>query len=225
MNEVIFRTLPDDLWYMWYLILLVCLLLLIKLSDSKEFFKIVGIGRSDISYSKKILAPVEKIKGQNLLTFLFRGLTFSFFVFLLTKESGVLAGHNISIYFIFFVWFAYSTIRLLLEVITGLLWKSIRLFLQLISRRALLKSKAAFVLFIFLLFGSYEPLQHLIYWSIVGFIYILYYLFGYQSYAASYSPLIRKKFLLFILYICALEIIPLWIAFDLANQWTINNVL
>ena len=64
----------------------------------------------------------------------------------------------------------------------------------------------------------YTPINNEIYWTIAGGIYLVYYIIGYLFFANPYRQLIQTKLILFILYICTLEIGPLWVLFELISQ-------
>ena len=122
------------------------------------------------------------------------------------------------IYMVIGVWFGYTLVKFVLEMMIGLFWRSRQLLLEVIVRRGLLKTKAAFLLLIFILISQYLPINNAIYWAIAWGIYLMYYIIGYLFFANPYRQLIRKKILLFILYICTLEIGPLWVLFELISQ-------
>ena len=207
----------DDSNVMWYTLLLLCILLLIKVRDQELFFSITRISQTDIPSTKKINAPTEKIKIQDIITFGFRGLVFGYFVNKLLVHWHLIDALT-PIYLVIGVWLGYTIAKFVLEFIIGLFWKSWRMLLEVILRRGLLKTKAAFILFISILFSNYPPLDHQIYWGCIGLIYIMYYIIGYQSFAKPYQQLIQKKKVLFISYICTLEIGPFWVLFVLLNQ-------
>jgi hypothetical protein len=207
----------DDSTAMWYSLLLLCILLVIKVRDQGLFFSITRISQTDIPSTKKINAPSENIKIQDIITLAFRGFTFGYFVHKLLIHW-YLIDELTPIYLIIGVWLGYTIAKFVLEFIIGLFWKSWRMLLEVILRRGLLKTKAAFILFISILFSNYPPLDHQIYWGCIGLIYIMYYIIGYQSFAKPYQQLIQKKKVLFISYICTLEIGPFWVLFVLLNQ-------
>ena len=202
---------------MWYSLLLLCILLVIKVRDQGLFFSITRISQTDIPSTKKINAPSENIKIQDIITFAFRGFAFGYFVYKLLVHWYLIDALT-PIYLVIGVWLGYTTAKFVLEFIIGLFWKSWRMLLEVTLRRGLLKTKAAFILFISIFFSNYPPLDHQIYWGGVGLIYILYYIIGYQSFAKPYQQLIQKRKILFISYICTLEIGPLWVLFVLLNQ-------
>ena len=202
---------------MWYSLLLLCFLLVIKVRDQGSFFSIIRINQTDIPSTKKINTPSENIKIQDIITFAFRGFAFGYFVYKLLVHW-YLIDVLTPIYLVIGVWLGYTTAKFVLEFIIGLFWKSWRMLLEVTLRRALLKTKASFILFTSILFSNYPPLDHQIYWGSVGLIYILYYIIGYQFFAKPYRQLIQKRKVLFISYICILEIGPLWVLFVLLNQ-------
>ncbi len=202
---------------MWYSLLILCILIMIKIRDQVLFFSITRISQSNIPSTKKINAPSENIKIQDIISFAFRGLVFGYFVYKLLVNFHLI-NELTPIYLVIGVWLGYTTAKFVLEFIIGLFWKSWRMLLEVILRRGLLKTKAAFILFISILFSNYPPIDHQIYWGGVGLIYILYYIIGYQSFAKPYQQLIQKKKILFISYICTLEIGPIWVLFVSLNQ-------
>ena len=202
---------------MWYSLLLLCILLVIKVRDQGSFFSIIRISQTDIPSTKKINAPSENIKIQDIITFAFRGFAFGYFVYKLLVHWYLIDALT-PIYWVIGVWLGYTTAKFVLEFIIGFFWKSWRMLLEVTLRRGLLKTKTAFILFISILFSNYPPLDHQIYWGSVGLIYILYYIIGYQFFAKPYKQLIQKRKVLFISYICTLEIGPLWVLFVLLNQ-------
>ena len=202
---------------MWYSLLLLSILIIIKVRDQVLFFSMTRISQTDIPSTKKINAPSENIKIQDIISFAFRGFVFGYFVYKLFVHSHLIDTLT-PIYLVISVWLGYTTAKFVLELIIGLFWKSWRMLLEVILRRGLLKTKAAFILFISILFSNYPPIDHQIYWGGVGLIYILYYIFGYQSFAKPYQQLIQKRKILFISYICTLEIGPIWVLFVLLNQ-------
>ena len=219
MNEIaLLRLTSDDSTGMWYCLLLLSILLLVKFSDQRLFFSITRIGHTDIPSTKKIDGPSENIKIQDVTAFVFRGLVFGYFTFTILVQWGLINATTTPIYMIIGVWFGYTLIKFILEMMIGLLWRSRRLLNEVILRRGLLKTKAAFLLFIFILISQYTPINNAIYWAIAGGIYLVYYLIGYMSFANPYQQLIRKKIVLFISYICTLEIGPLWVLFELIVQ-------
>ena len=202
---------------MWYSLLILCILIMIKIRDQVLFFSITRISQTNIPSTKKINAPSDNIKIQDIISFAFRGLVFGYFVYKLLVNLHLI-NELTPIYLVIGVWLGYTTAKFVLEFIIGLFWKSWRMLLEVILRRGLLKTKAAFILFISILFSNYPPIDHQIYWGGVGLIYILYYIIGYQSFAKPYQQLIQKKKILFISYICTLEIGPIWVLFVLLNQ-------
>ena len=202
---------------MWYSLLILCILIMIKIRDQVLFFSITRISQTNIPSTKKINAPSENIKIQDIISFAFRGFVFGYFVYKLLVNLHLI-NELTPIYLVIGVWLGYTTAKFILEFIIGLFWKSWRMLLEVILRRGLLKTKAAFILFISILFSNYPPIDHQIYWGGVGLIYILYYIFGYQSFAKPYQQLIQKRKILFISYICTLEIGPIWVLFVLLNQ-------
>lgn len=202
---------------MWYSLLILCILIMIKIRDQVLFFSITRISQTNIPSTKKINAPSENIKIQDIISFAFRGFVFGYFVYKLLVNLHLI-NELTPIYLVIGVWLGYTTAKFVLEFIIGLFWKSWRMLLEVILRRGLLKTKAAFILFISVLFSNYPPIDHQIYWGGVGLIYILYYIIGYQSFAKPYQQLIQKRKILFISYICTLEIGPIWVLFVLLNQ-------
>ena len=202
---------------MWYSLLILCILIMIKIRDQVLFFSITRISQTNIPSTKKINAPSENIKIQDIISFAFRGFVFGYFVYKLLVNLHLI-NELTPIYLVIGVWLGYTTAKFVLEFIIGLFWKSWRMLLEVILRRGLLKTKAAFILFISILFSNYTPIDHQIYWGGVGLIYILYYIIGYQSFAKPYQQLIQKRKILFISYICTLEIGPIWVLFVLLNQ-------
>ena len=207
----------DDSTVMWYSLLILCILIMIKIRDQVLFFSITRISQTNIPSTKKINAPSDNIKIQDIISFAFRGLVFGYFVYKLLVNLHLI-NELTPIYLVIGVWLGYTTAKFVLEFIIGLFWKSWRMLLEVILRRGLLKTKAAFILFISILFSNYPPIDHQIYWGGVGLIYILYYIVGYQSFAKPYQQLIQKRKILFISYICTLEIGPIWVLFVLLNQ-------
>ena len=203
---------------MWYCLLLLSILLLIKFSDQRLFFSITRIGHTDIPSTKKIDAPSENVKIQDVMAFVFRGLAFGYFTFTLLAQWELIDVSTTPIYMVIGVWLGYTLIKFILEMMIGLFWRSRRLLLEVVVRRGLLKTKAAFLLLIFILISQYPPINNVIYWTISGGIYLVYYIIGYLFFANPYRQLIRKKIVLFISYICTLEIGPLWVLFELINQ-------
>lgn len=202
---------------MWYSLLILCILIIIKIRDQVLFFSITRISQTNIPSTKKINAPSEKIKIQDIISFAFRGFVFGYFVYKLLVNLHLI-NELTPIYLVIGVWLGYTTAKFVLEFIIGLFWKSWRMLLEVILRRGLLKTKAAFILFISILFSNYPPIDHQIYWGGVGLIYILYYIIGYQYFAKPYQQLIQKRKILFISYICTLEIGPIWVLFVSLNQ-------
>ena len=203
---------------MWYCLLLLSILLLIKFSDQRLFFSITRIGHTDIPSTKKIDAPSENVKIQDVMAFVFRGLAFGYFTFTLLAQWELIDVSTTPIYMVIGVWLGYTLIKFILEMMIGLFWRSRRLLLEVVVRRGLLKTKAALLLLIFILISQYPPINNVIYWTISGGIYLVYYIIGYLFFTNPYRQLIRKKIVLFILYICTLEIGPLWVLFELINQ-------
>ena len=202
---------------MGYSLLILCILIMIKIRDQVLFFSITRISQTNIPSTKKINAPSDNIKIQDIISFAFRGLVFGYFVYKLLVNLHLI-NELTPIYLLIGVWLGYTTAKFVLEFIIGLFWKSWRMLLEVILRRGLLKTKAAFILFISILFSNYPPIDHQIYWGGVGLIYILYYIIGYQYFAKPYQQLIQKRKILFISYICSLEIGPIWVLFVLLNQ-------
>ena len=202
---------------MWYSLLILCILIMIKVRDQVLFFSITRISQTNIPSTKKINAPSENIKIQDIISFTFRGFVFGYFVYKLLLHWHLIDALT-PIYLVIGVWFGYTTAKFVLEFIIGLFWKSWRMLLEVILRRGLLKTKAAFLLFISIFLSNYPPIDHQTYWGGVGLIYILYYIIGYQSFSKPYQQLIQKRKVLFISYICTLEIGPLWVLFVLLNQ-------
>jgi hypothetical protein len=219
MNEIaLLRLTSDDSTGMWYCLLLLSILLLIKFSDQRLFFSITRISHTDIPSTKKIDAPSENIKIQDVMAFGFRGLVFGYFVFTLLAHWELIDAYTTPIYMVIGVWLGYTLVKFVLEMMIGLFWRSRQLFLEVIVRRGLLKTKAAFLLLIFILISQYPPINNAIYWVVAWGIYFVYYIIGYLFFANPYQQLIRKKIVLFISYICTLEIAPLWVLFELINQ-------
>ena len=203
---------------MWYCLLLLSILLLIKFRDQRLFFSITRISHTDIPSTKKIDAPSENIKIQDVMAFGFRGLVFGYFAFTLLGHWKLIDAYTTPIYMVIGVWLGYTLVKFVLEMMIGLFWRSRQLLLEVIVRRGLLKTKAAFLLLIFILISQYPPINNAIYWAIAWGIYLMYYIIGYLFFANPYRQLIRKKILLFILYICTLEIGPLWVLFEFISQ-------
>jgi hypothetical protein len=218
-NEIaLLRLTSDDSTGMWYCLLLLSILLLIKLRDQRLFFSITRIGHTDIPSTKKIDAPSENIKIQDVMAFVFRGLVFGYFAFTLLGHWELIDASNTPIYLVIGVWLGYTLVKFILEMMIGLLWRSRRLLLEVILRKGLLKTKVAFLLLVFILISQYPPVNNAIYWAISGGIYLVYYMIGYLFFANPYRQLIRKKIVLFISYICTLEIGPIWVLIELINQ-------
>ena len=203
---------------MWYCLLLLSILMIIKFSDQRLFFSITRIGHTDIPSTKKIDAPSENVKIQDVMAFGFRGLAFGYFTFTLLAHWKFIDAYTTPIYMVIGVWLGYTLVKFVLEMMIGLFWWSRRLLLEVVVRRSLLKTKAAFLLLIFILISQYPPINNVIYWTISGGISLVYYIIGYLFFANPYRQLIRKKIVLFISYICTLEIVPLWVLFELINQ-------
>ena len=203
---------------MWYCLLLLSILLLIKFRDQRLFFSITRIGHTDIPSTKKIDAPSENIKIQDVIAFGFRGLAFGYFAFTLLAHWELIDAYTTPIYMVIGVWLGYTLVKFVLEMMIGLFWRSRQLLLEVVVRRGLLKTKATFLLLIFILISQYPPINNAIYWAIAWGIYLMYYIIGYLFFANPYRQLIRKKIVLFISYICTLEIVPLWVLFELINQ-------
>ncbi|MFL2594626.1 MAG: DUF4271 domain-containing protein [Flavobacteriaceae bacterium] len=219
MNEIaLLRFTSDDSTGMWYCLLLLSILLLIKFSDQRLFFSITRIGHTDIPSTKKIDAPSENIKIQDVIAFGFRGLAFGYFAFTLLAHWELIDAYTTPIYMVIGVWLGYTLVKFVLEMMIGLFWRSRQLLLEVVVRRGLLKTKATFLLLIFILISQYPPINNAIYWAIAWGIYLMYYIIGYLFFANPYRQLIRKKIVLFISYICTLEIVPLWVLFELINQ-------
>ena len=123
--------------------------------------------------------------------------------------------HTLPLSIWLWVWLGYTLVKFVLEMMIGLFWRSRQLLLEVIVRRGLLKTKAAFLLLIFILISQYPPINNAIYWVIAWGIYLVYYIIGYLFFANPYRQLIRKKIVLFISYICTLEIVPFWVLFCL----------
>ena len=202
---------------MWYCLMLLSILLLIKLNDQRLFFSITRIGHTDIPSTKKIDAPSENIKTQDVMAFMFRGLVFGYFTSSLLLHWKLIDEFNVPIYLIIGIWLGYTLVKFILEMMIGLLWRSRCLLHEVIIRRGILKTKAAFLLLIFILISLYPPINNEIYWTIAGGIYLAYYTIGYMFFSKPYRQLIRKKIVLFILYICTLEIGPLWVMFEIIS--------
>ena len=203
---------------MWYCLLLLSILLLIKFRDQRLFFSITRIGHTDIPSTKKIDAPSENIKIQDVMAFGFRGLVFGYFAFTLLAHWKFIDTYTTPIYMVIGVWLGYTLVKFVLEMMIGLFWRSRHLLLEVIVRRGLLKTKAAFLLLIFILISQYPPINNAINWAIAGGVYFVYYIIGYLFFANPYRQLIRKKIVLFISYICILEIAPFWVLFEQLNQ-------
>ena len=152
------------------------------------------------------------------MAFGFRGLVFGYFAFTLLGHWKLIDAYTTPIYMVIGVWLGYTLVKFVLEMMIGLFWRSRQLLLEVIVRRGLLKTKAAFLLLIFILISQYPPINNAIYWAIAWGIYLMYYIIGYLFFANPYRQLIRKKIVLFISYICTLEIGPLWVLFELINQ-------
>jgi hypothetical protein len=218
-NEIaLLRLTSDDSTGMWYCLLLLSILLLIKFRDQRLFFSITRIGHTDIPSTKKIDAPSENIKIQDVIAFGFRGLAFGYFAFTLLAHWELIDAYTTPIYMVIGVWLGYTLVKFVLEMMIGLFWRSRQLLLEVVVRRGLLKTKATFLLLIFILISQYPPINNAIYWAIAWGIYLMYYIIGYLFFANPYRQLIRKKIVLFISYICTLEIVPLWVLFELINQ-------
>ena len=223
MNEdAILRLSTDDSTGMWYSLLILSILLLIKITDQRLFFSIVRIGYTDIPSTKKIDAPSFKIKIQNVMVFVFRGLVIGYFAFKLLMHLKLIDASDTPIYMLIIVWIGYTFLKFIFEMMVGLIWRSRRILLEVIVRRGVLKTKAAFLLMVFILISHYPPLNNYTYWVIVMLLYIVYYITGYVFFAKPYQQLIRKKIVLFISYICTLEIGPLWVMFMFIKH---NNAL
>ncbi len=203
---------------MWYCLLLLSILLLIKFRDQGLFFSITRIGHTDIPSTKKIDASSENIKIQDVLAFVFRGLVFGYFTFTLLAHWELIDASTTPIHMVIGVWLGYTLVKFIIEMMIGLVWRSSRILLEVIVRRGLLKTKATFLLLIFILISQYPPINNAIYWAIAGGIYLVYYLVGYLFFANPYQQLIRKKLVLFISYVCTLEIGTLWVLIELINQ-------
>ncbi|MDC3079568.1 hypothetical protein OA336_02380, partial [Flavobacteriaceae bacterium] len=145
---------------------------MIKVRDQVLFFSITRISQTNIPSTKKINAPSENIKIQDIITFAFRGFVFGYFVYKLLVHWHLIDALT-PIYLVIGVWLGYTTAKFVLEFIIGLFWKSWRMLLEVILRRGLLKTKGAFILFISILFSNYPLIDHEIYWGGVGLIYIL----------------------------------------------------
>ena len=158
------------------------------------------------------------MKFQDVIAFVFRGLVFGYFSFTILVQSELIDASITPIYVVILSWLGYTLVKFVLEMMIGLLWRSRRLLLQIILRRGLLKTKGAFLLLIFIIISLYPPINDMIYWAISGGIYLIYYIVGYLFFANPYWQLIRKKIMLFILYICTLEIGSLWVLYELINQ-------
>ena len=88
MNEIaLLRNTFHDSIGMWYCLLLSSILLIIKLIDQSLFFSITQISQTDIPSTKKIDAPAENMKFQDVIAFVFRGLVFGYFSFILLVQS------------------------------------------------------------------------------------------------------------------------------------------
>ena len=219
MNEIaLLRINFHDSTGMWYCLLLSSILLIIKLLDQSLFFSITRISHTDIPSTKKIDAPPENMKFQDVIAFVFRGLVFGYFSFTILVQSELIDASITPIYVVILSWLGYTLVKFVLEMMIGLFWRSRQLLLEVIVRRGLLKTKAAFLLLIFILISQYPPINNAIYWAIAWGIYLVYYIIGFLFFANPYRQLIRKKIVLFISYICTLEIVPLWVLFELINQ-------
>ena len=219
MNEfALLRINSNDSTGMWYCLLLLSILLLIKVKDQSLFFSITRISHTDIPSTKKIDGPSENIKVQDVVAFAFRGLAFGYFAFILLAKWELIDTSNTPIHLVIGIWFGYTLVKFILEMMIGLIWRSRRLFLEVIVRRGILKTKATFLLLIFILISLYPPINNQVYWIIVGGIYVVYYVIGYRFFANPYLQLIQNKRVLFISYICTLEIGPLWVLLEQLNQ-------
>ena len=219
MNETaLLRITFHDSTGMWYCMLLLSILLIIKLIDQRLFFSITRISHTDIPSTKKIDAPLENIKFQDVIVLIFRGLVFGYFSFMFLVHRELIDALATPVHKVILAWFGYILAKFVLEMMIGILWRSRRMFLQIIFRRSLLKTKGAFLLLIFIIFSQYTPINNVFYWTTAGGTYIVYYIIGYLFFANPYRKLIRKKIMLFILYICTLEIGPLWVLLELINQ-------
>ena len=145
-------------------------------------------------------------------------MVFGYFAFTLLGHWKLIDAYTTPIYMVIGVWLGYTLVKFVLEMMIGLFWRSRQLLLEVIVRRGLLKTKAAFLLLIFILISQYPTINNAIYWAIAWGIYLMYYIIGYLFFANPYRQLIRKKIVLFISYICTLEIGPLWVLFELINQ-------
>jgi hypothetical protein len=218
-NEIaLLRITSDDSAGMWYCLLLLSILLIIKFSDQRLFFSITRIGHTDIPSTKKIDAPSENVKIQDVMAFGFRGLAFGYFTFTLLAHWKFIDAYTTPIYMVIGVWLGYTLVKFVLEMMIGLFWWSRRLLLEVVVRRSLLKTKAAFLLLIFILISQYPPINNQVYWTFASGIYLVYYIIGYRFFANPYRQLIQNKLVLFISYICTLEIGPLWVLLEQINQ-------
>ena len=152
------------------------------------------------------------------MAFVFRGLVFGYFAFTLLAQWELIDASNTPIHLVIGIWLGYTLVKFILEMIIALLWRSRRLFLEVIVRRGILKTKATFLLLIFILISLYPPINNQVYWIIVWGIYVVYYVIGYRFFANPYLQLIQNKRVLFISYICTLEIGPLWVLLEQINQ-------
>ena len=198
--------------------LLLFILLIIKLRDEHLFFSIIRIGYTDIPSTKKIDAPSENIKIQNVMTFVFRGLVFGYFAFKLLIHLEIIDAYTTPIYMVIGVWLGYTIVKFIYKMMVGLLWRSRRMLLEVILRKGVLKTKASFLLMIFIFISQYPPLNNVTYWQIIGWLYLVYYMTGYIFFTKPYQELIRRKKVLFISYICTLEIGPVWVLFMLIKH-------
>ena len=198
--------------------LLLFILLIIKLRDEHLFFSIIRIGYTDIPSTKKIDAPSENIKIQNVMTFVFRGLVFGYFAFKLLIHLEIIDAYTTPIYMVIGVWLGYTIVKFIYKMMVGLLWRSRRMLLEVILRKGVLKTKASFLLMIFIFISQYPPLNNGTYWQIIGWLYLVYYMTGYIFFTKPYQELIRRKKVLFISYICTLEIGPVWVLFMLIKH-------
>ena len=102
---------------MWYCLLLSSILLIIKLIDQSLFFSITRISHTDIPSTKKIDAPPENMKSQDVIAFVFRG---GIWVFFLHNFGSKWLIMTTLLFMGYFVWLGY-TFKFVLEMMIGLL--------------------------------------------------------------------------------------------------------
>ena len=106
----------DDSTAMWYSLLMLCILLVIKVRDQELFFSITRISQTDTPSTKKINAPSENIKIQDIITFAFRGFAFGYFVYKLLVHWYLIDALT-PIYLFIGVWLGYTIAKFVLEFI------------------------------------------------------------------------------------------------------------